>query len=149
MISAAHFTAGPPHGTIARYGTMARPILTALATAVVAFVMSAGCAHAPPQSLTTQLARTDSSIAQAEQSGAPQGGLPELQLAKDKRARAQEALVRRNYDASMQLAQQAQVDAQFASLKAQRDRAMDSAAEVERSNQTLRNETRRNATPQS
>lgn len=109
--------------------------------------IAVGCATAPPQSLTTQLARTDASIAQAEQAGARRGDLPELQLAKEKRGQAQEALVRRKYELSLQLAEQSQVDAQYAGIKSQADQAADSITEVQRSNETLRRETLRNTSP--
>ena len=122
---------------------MANVVFSRIASAVV-LATTFGCAHAPPQALTTQLARTDASIAQATQSGAPQGGLPELELAKDKRAKAQDALVHRKYDLSMQLAEQAQLDAQYAGIKSQADQAADSVIAVHRSNETLRNEAQRN-----
>lgn len=108
-------------------------------------LIAVGCASAPPQSLTTQLARSDASIAQAEQAGAKRGEFPELQLAKDKRAHAQEALVAHKYELSMQLAEQSQVDAQYAGVKAQADQASDSIAEIKRSNDALRAEASRNS----
>jgi hypothetical protein len=110
----------------------------------VCAVLAIGCSSSPPRELTTQLAKTDSSIAQAEQAGAAQGGLAELQQAKDKRASAEEALTDHKYDLSMQLAQQAQVDAQLASNRAQAKQARRSASEVSRSTETLRDETLRN-----
>jgi len=118
----------------------------ALSTVTLVLLVSA-CAHTPPQSLVTQLARTDASITQAEQSGTPQGGVPELEQAKDKRAKAQDALVHHKYDVSMQFAEQAQVDAQYAGIKSQAAQAANSVAEVRRSNESLRNEAQRNATP--
>jgi hypothetical protein len=106
-----------------------------------------GCATTPPQSLTEQLAKTDASIEQARQAGAAKGGLPELQQAIDKRARAQDALEQRHYDIAMRMAQQAQVDAQYASRKSQADQAIRSATELQRSNEALRNEAQPRALP--
>lgn len=109
----------------------------------VCALLAIGCASGPPRALTSQLASADTSIQQAEQAGAAQGGLVELQQAKDKRAQAQAALHDRKYDLSMQLAQQAQMDAQYASTKAQAKQNMRNAAEADRSNETLREETDR------
>jgi len=114
-----------------------------IACAVSAVLVGMGCASKPPQALKDQLARTDSSIQQAEQAGAAQGGLPELQKAKDKRANAQDAMSDHKYDTALQLAQQAQLDAQYASRKSEADRADHSAAEVERGHDALQEETER------
>jgi predicted oxidoreductase len=112
--------------------------------AALAMAVGVGCASDPPQSLKAQLAQTDTSIMQAEQSGAAQAGLPELQQAKDKRAKAQDAVKDRDYDVAMRFAQQAQLDAQFASRKSEAERANRTAAEVRKGHETLREETERN-----
>jgi hypothetical protein len=115
-----------------------------IASACIA-LLAIGCASTkPPAALTSQFVGTDTSIAQAEQAGAAQGALPELQSAKDKRASAQQALEEKKYDVAMRLAQQAQVDAQFAARKAQSAQAQKSAEEVDRSTDKLRDETERN-----
>ena len=106
--------------------------------------LAIGCASGPPKELETQLVGTDTSIAQAEQSGAAQGALPELQAAKDKRAQAQQAFDKKDWDASLRLAQQAQADATFAAKKSQADQAHKSAVEVDRGTEKLRTETERN-----
>lgn len=107
-------------------------------------ILFAGCASGPPPALKSQLTGTDTSIAQAEQSGAAQGALPELQSAKDKRAKAQDAYGDKKWDLSMQLAQEAQVDAQYAASKSQANKAEKSADEVDRATDRLRDETERN-----
>jgi len=107
-------------------------------------LIACGCASGPPKTLESQLVGTDTSIAQAEQSGAAKGALPELQAAKDKRAKAQQAFDKKDWDASMRLAQQAQSDATFAAKKAQADQAQKSAVEVDRGTEKLRTETERN-----
>jgi len=121
-----------------------RTLLIAISTSMLALM---GCASTPPQSLTQQLAKTDASIEQARQAGAAKGGLPELQQAIDKRARAQDALEQHDYDIAMRMAQQAQVDAQYASRKSQADQAIRSATELQRSNETLRTEAQPTAPP--
>jgi len=112
---------------------------------LLATVFFLGCATKPPEALKLQLAQTDTSIAQAEQAGAADGSLAELQQAKDKRAGAQAALKERDYDEAMQLAKQAQVDAQFASRKSAAARLQKGADEVERGHDLLRVETERKA----
>lgn len=112
-----------------------------------AAVFAVSCASEPPRALTTQLAVTDSSIQQAEQGGAADHALPELQMAKDKRGRAQRAFDDKEYDDAMRLAQQAQLDAQYASRKSQAEQNQRSAAEVQRGHDTLRREAERPVTP--
>lgn len=121
-----------------------RVLCIALSTSLITLV---GCASTPPQTLTEQLAKTDASIEQARQAGAAKGGLPELQTAIDKRARAQDALEQHKYDIAMRMAQQAQVDAQYASRKSQADQAIRGATELQRSNEALRTEAQPNALP--
>lgn len=120
------------------------PVRNASIFAAVALCVGVGCASDPPQSLKAQLAQTDTSIAQAEQAGAAQSGLTELQQAKDKRAKAQDAVKDHDYDVAMRLAQQAQLDAQYASRKSESERANRTAAEVRKGHETLREETERN-----
>ena len=69
--------------------------------------------------------------------------MPELATATNKRAQAQDALQRGDYDVAMRMAQQAQVDAQYASRKSQADQSIRSAAELQRSNEALRDEASR------
>lgn len=106
-------------------------------------VIAGGCAYQQPTEVTTQMARADSSIRQAEQSGAEQGALPELQAAKDKFAEAQRALEKKNKEGdalAIRLAQQAQVDAQYAATKAQSKQQQQAAQEVRSSIEAARQE---------
>jgi hypothetical protein len=114
------------------------------ATLVACATLMLGCASGPPRELEAQLIGTDTSIAQAEQSGAAVGALPELQGAKDKRARAQQAFDNKDWELSLRLAKQAQADATYAAKKAQADQAHKSALEVDRGTEKLRSETERN-----
>jgi hypothetical protein len=113
------------------------------ACAALALIVGMGCASGPPSQLKAQIIATDTSIVQAEQAGAAQAALPELQQAKDKRARAEAAMNDKEYDDALRLALQAQVDAQFASRKSEAVRAARTAAEVEQSTDTLERETER------
>jgi hypothetical protein len=96
------------------------------------------CASQPKQETITQLAKTESSIQQAEQMGALEGALPELQQARDKLAEAQGALQRKQEGSAIRLAQQAQVDAQYAASKAQAAREQRAASEVKQGVNTVR-----------
>jgi hypothetical protein len=101
-------------------------------------IVCGACASQPKQETITQLAKTESSIKQAEQMGAQQGALPELQTARDKLADAQGALQRKQEGQAIRLAQQAQVDAQYAAAKAQTLREQQAAAEVKQGVDTVR-----------
>jgi hypothetical protein len=109
----------------------------------LALVVGMGCASGPPEALKSQMVGTDTSIGQAEQAGAAQAALPELQQAKDKRAKAQAALDEKEYGDAMNWARQAQLDAQFASRKAETARTAKSAQEIERGVDELEKETQR------
>lgn len=118
----------------------------ALVAVAAPLVLLQACAYQRPAEVTAQMARTESTLQQAEQSGAEVNSLPELQSAKDKYADAQRALEKKNREGdriAMQLAQQAQVDAQFASAKAQSTRQEEAAREVKDGVDALRDETKR------
>jgi Domain of unknown function (DUF4398) len=115
--------------------------------AVLPLVLQA-CAYNRPNEVTAQMARTEATLQQAEQSGASQHSLPELQSARDKYADAKDALKKNNQEGdekALQLAKQAQVDAQFASAKAQTTRQVDAAQDAEKGVDALRDEASRNA----
>jgi hypothetical protein len=109
------------------------------------------CAYQRPQDVTAQMARTEAVLEQAQQSGAQEVALTELMQARDKFAEAQRAYDRESESGdreAMRLAKQAEVDAQYASAKAQAKRQQDSAREVEAGVRTLREQAQRSpATP--
>jgi len=116
-------------------------------SAAVSILSLSACSTNPPQDVVQQMTRTQTSIAQAEQAGAPKGALPEFQQAKDKQANAQQALDKRDYERALHLAQEAQLDAQYAAAKAQSEQAQAAAAEVQNSVRDLRQEAGRSTTP--
>lgn len=104
------------------------------------------CAYQRPAEVTAQMARTESTLQQAQQSGAEVNSLPELQRARDKYADAQRALQKNNKEGdrmAMQLAQQAEVDARLAAAKAQSTRQEQAAGEVQEGVKALRDEATR------
>ena len=94
------------------------------------------------------MARTDAVIQQADRSGVAENSLPELQAAKDKYAQAKLAMDRKSDEGdrtALQLAKQAEVDAQYATAKAQSATQKEAAREAQGGVEDLRQEAGRNA----
>ncbi len=105
------------------------------------------CAYSRPPEVTAQMARTEAVLQQAERSGAQESALPEFQSARNKFAEAQRAYERQSKEGdqkALQLARQAEVDAQYASAKSQTARQQAAAREVEQGVDALLDEARRN-----
>jgi hypothetical protein len=97
------------------------------------------------------MARTEAILQQADRSGVAVNSLPELQAAKDKFAEAKRSLAKETRDGdrmALQLAKQAEVDAEYASAKSQSTSQVSAAREVQNGTQALKDETTRNATTQ-
>ena len=95
---------------------------TTLALALPLWLLQACGTNPPAADVTTQMARTEAVIQQADRSGVAVNSLPELQAAKDKYMQAKRELARKTSagdDRALELAKQAEVDAQYASAKAQ------------------------------
>jgi hypothetical protein len=110
-------------------------------------LMLQACAYNRPDEVTAQMARTESVLKQAEASGAQQESLPEYQAARDKYADAKVQYEKKTEKAdasAMSLAKQAEVDAQYASAKAQAARQQAAAREVQQGVQQLGQEAQRN-----
>lgn len=108
-----------------------------------------GCAYQRPEEVTAQMARTEAVLQQAESSGAREEALAELQHARDKFAEAKSAYDKESEAGdrtALRLAREAEVDAKYASAKAQADRQREAASEVQEGVEALRNEAQRNAT---
>lgn len=108
-----------------------------------------GCAsYRPSEEVTAQMARTEAVIQQADRSNVAVNSLPQLQQAKDKYAEAKVALDRKSDEGdrkALLLAKQAEVDAQYASAKAQATSQEDAAEEVRNGVAELKQEADRNA----
>lgn len=113
-------------------------ILTALTAGALA-----GCASAPPRQTTADLTRAHTLVAAAESSDAQQYAAADLQAARDK---ATEADQEAKHDATRadRLANEAAVDAELASARAQDAKAQHSLADLHRNLESLRNEAQRN-----
>jgi hypothetical protein len=110
---------------------------------VLSLAILAGCASGPPPQTTADLARAHTMVAAAEQGGAQQYAAADLQSARDK---AQQADQLASHDDSRadQLANEAAVDAELASARAQNAQAQHALGELHQSLRTLRNEEERN-----
>jgi len=120
----------------------------ALTLALPVFALQACAAHQPSKEVTAQMTRTEVVIQQADRSGVAVNSLPELQAAKDKYAKAKAALDKKSAEGdqeALKLAKQAEVDAQFASAKAQSTTQQTAAADAQKGVNDLRKETDRNA----
>jgi hypothetical protein len=88
-----------------------------------------------------------SSVARAEQSGAPEWAPVEMAAARDKLARAEKAAADKDAQPATQLAEQANVDAQLAEATAQQQKSHKAATEFDASMQALRQESLRATQP--
>ena len=122
--------------------TLIKGIAACAATAVVL----AACAATSPIA-DERIAVAKASVQRAEGSGAPELAPVELAAARDKLARAEQANVARNIQPAMQLAEQANVDAELAEATAQQQRSHKAAMEFDTSMETLRQESMRSSPP--
>lgn len=120
----------------------------------IAFVMLGGLALllalAPvacstPTKPAQEIEKAELAIKTADGSPMPAVASLELQLAREKLDRAKTALADEEYGQARRLAEQAQVDAQLAEAKAESEAARASAAELEQTIDSLRNEAERAA----
>ena len=125
----------------------ANPFVLALALPLL--TIQACASYRPAEDVTAQMARTEAILQQADRSGVAVNSLPELQAAKDKYAEAKRSLAKESKEGdlmALQLAQQAEVDAQYATAKARNTSQQTAAREVQNGTQALKDEANRNAT---
>jgi hypothetical protein len=101
-------------------------IAKTITASIVAAGLGVGCTVNPMPS--EQLALTQRAIAAAREAGAAQTAPAELRLAEEKLALARRWIAARDYKPALWLAEQAQVDAELAVLKAMSARARVAAA---------------------
>lgn len=110
-----------------------------------ATVFVAGCASLPPP--VEQFAVSKAAVADAVGAGAPEHAPFEMKMARDKLERAHGALAANENDRARQLAEQAEVDATLAAVKARSVKAQQAAAVSSESQRILREELERNREP--
>lgn len=108
----------------------------------LAALLAAGCASQPPRP-TAQMSRASALIGQAENNGARQYAAADIQEARDKLARADRLSEKGQTREALWLANEASVDAQLASARADNGKAQQAAKQVNQSIEALRKETRR------
>ena len=115
--------------------------------AVFAALAAAGVlACAAPTAPVREIGKAESAVKSAEQENQTQeaAGL-EMQMARDKLERAKTALRDGDREKAQRLAEEAQLDAELAQVKAESESAQNAALELERSIQSLRGEAQRGA----
>jgi hypothetical protein len=108
---------------------------------LASFAVMGGCASSTNENVREEVARTEATVQQVQQSGMTQqaGGL-ELEEAKDKAQQARAALEDGKDEKALRLAEQARLDADLAQAKARSNSAQRSAEEVRTSIEQLRRE---------
>ena len=123
-----------------------------LAVLLIPLGLATGCAYQRAAEVTAQMAKTESSLQQAEQSGAAESALRELQSARDKYADAQRELAKETKQAdqtAFRLAQQAEIDAQYASAKTQTMKQETATRQVAEGTSAVEREAQRDNPPAS
>lgn len=118
-------------------------LLRCLLPAALVLGLIAGCASGPPRQTTVDVTRASTLVSSAESSSAQQFAAADLQAARDKVQEAQ-VLESKNPERADQLANEAAVDAELASARAQDAQAQHALADLHRSLKTLRSEAERN-----
>ena len=123
-------------------------VRSCLAVGLSFFMMQACASNNLSKDVREQMARTEAVLQQADRSGVAVHALPELQAAKDKYAEAKRLVEKNSSDAdkkALQLAKQAEVDAQYATAKAQAKTQENATREVQSGVQAVKDEAGRNA----
>lgn len=105
-----------------------------------------GCSSKLPPP-TQKIALSSAAINQAEASGAVEYAPVEMRSAREKLAQAQSAMNMEENKRALQLAEQAEVDAQLAEAKARTAKSQKAVSELQESIQTLKMEIERKAKP--
>lgn len=121
--------------------------LTLLCTVAAVLALSACASDKTPA--TADVAVSRAAVANATSAGAADLAPAEMQSAREKLMRANQALAAKDYKTAQDLANQASADAQLAQSKANSTKATAAADELQQSIRTLREELNRtNATSQ-
>jgi len=117
--------------------TTGRTIGLAGLLAITAVLLGA-CATAPPP--IEQMAVSNAALKHAASADAGALAPAEMSLARDKMARAEQAVTAKEYERALVLAQQAQLDAQLAEAKAEAAKSRKAADALLESSRVLREE---------
>lgn len=112
---------------------------------VAAAIFMVGCTSAPAiLAPTEQMALSRSAISSAGSAGGSEYAPVQLKSAMDKMDSAERAMTAKNYDLARKMAEQAQVDAQLATVAAQAGKAQKASDALQQSDQVLKKELERN-----
>lgn len=114
-----------------------RPLLILTAAAAVGALV-AGCASEPPRETTADLTRAHTLIAEAERGGAQEYAPADLQKARDEAQQADQLAGHGDAKRADELANEATVDAQFATARASNGKAQHDLKDQQRTLDTLR-----------
>lgn len=106
-------------------------------------LLAGGCASTPPP--TGEMAVSTAAVARAVSAGATDSAPVEMGIARKKLDSANAAMISKDYDTARTLAQEAQVDAQLAEVKARSTKARKAADAVREDGRALREEIERKA----
>ena len=123
---------------------MSPRIITFSAMALVSCGLEAGCATQGPNP-TEQLTRARALVEQADKADAQRYAPADLQRAHDELSSADKAVNDHKYDDARRYAENAEVDADLASARASSGEAQRAAREVDRSIDSLKQESDRHA----
>ena len=102
-----------------------------------------GCASGPPRETTADLARASTLVAEAVRGGAQEYAPADLQKARDEAQQANQLAGHGDAERADQLANEAAVDAEFATARAANGKAQHDLKDQRRTLETLRDEVRR------
>ena len=108
------------------------------ATILALAILSGGCASVPPP--RAEIGKAEAALSSARKERAGTYAPLSLHRAQAKLDGAKSAVRGERNERALRLAQQAQLDAELAELEAERERTRQSAAELERTVQALREE---------
>lgn len=118
------------------------PIVALSALAVLTAATLMGCASEPKP--TAELVRASTLVSEAEKSEAQHFAAADLQRARDELSNAQTAESAGNYDVARREAEKSAADADLAGARASSGKAQQSAEQVRRSLDTLKEQTQQN-----
>lgn len=121
------------------------PIVALSALAVLTAATLAGCASEPKP--TAELVRASTLVSEAEKSEAQHFAAADLQRARDELSNAQTAESAGKYDIARREAEKSAADADLASARASSGKAQQSAEQVRRSLDTLKEQIQQNSAP--
>ena len=117
---------------------------TVLKGATVALALSTVACASNPDRPDRQMARAESSIEVAQETGAQQYGPAALERAQKQLEQAEAAAAERDYELALRLAERAELDARLAVAETNHLKAAAALEELQQSIETLRREIARN-----